>query len=435
MAFGSPGFGSLAGAWGGGQQIGGPVGFARMRDPRYAYAQALLNNGTSTAPVGGLVEGAARAGQALTGAWLMRGANEFYEGEEKGRAAALAKALREMHGTPAVTRTQGEDQSMYGGPGAGEKVVTTSAVAPNIQAAMATLGGNKYTADMAAQFQLSSLAAQQAAEAQAAAQANAPYSLAPGAVRFGPGGRQIAAAPAIPEKPQTVNTAEGVFIVNRDGTLGHRLGGPSSLVTMNLPPSGYTPVDPNKPAAGMTHIPGGPADPATIAARAAAEQSAKPDAALQKAKTDYQTARDEAVVIVNALQDFKDTANNAGLGERVASVANQNTGLNTAYNKAALMAKGEQLFALGVLNGPDLDIIRRTLPDPSTLGGAMAQRDTVNKSVRQVIDLIQDRVNAKAGTAKETPTNLIEYGRSLRSQGAQEYDYDPATKTLKPRAK
>lgn len=410
MAFGLGAFGLMQG----GGQFSGPVGLAQARDPRYAMALALSKQAGDTSPIQSPWQGVNRVAQGALSGYMLGSTQQEYQDRQNAYQKAVADSLKLGMGTPEVSRTQTEDQSMYGGPASGEKVVTAPAVPGDVRAMVAALSGNQDAAPMAAQFQLSSIAARQAAEAQAAAQANAPYTLTPGATRFGPNGQSIANVPAIPERPQTVNTAEGVFILNRDGTKGERIGGPSALVTMNLPPSGYTPVDPNKPAAGMAPIPGGPADPATIAARAAAEQSAKPDPALAKAKTDFSTARDEAAVIVNALQDFKEASASAGLGQTAASAAGRSTPLNTAYNKAALMAKGEQLFNLGVLNGPDLDIIRRTLPDPSTLTGATASQKDVNAAVQQVIDLIQDRVNTKAMTAKEAPTNLIEYGRTIR---------------------
>lgn len=277
MAFG-PGFGSLAGAWGGGGSFGGPVGIARARDPRYAYAQALLNSGTSTAPAHTNLEGLARAGQALTGAWLMRDANEEYKGRESAYQKAIADALKAGQGTPAVTRTT-EDQSAYGGEGPQTQIVTPAV--PGDMGRMASiLGANQDAAQMGLQMQMQQLAAQQAAQAKQAEKLGNVREVKVGTeirteVLTPQGWVPYTTAPRAENVP-TVNTAEGVFIKNPDGTLGARLGGAPSLVTMNLPPSGYTPVDPAKPAGGMTHIPGGPADPATIAAQAKARQEAQP---------------------------------------------------------------------------------------------------------------------------------------------------------------
>jgi hypothetical protein len=71
------------------------------------------------------------------------------------------------------------------------------------------------------------------------------------------------------------------------------------------------------------------------------------------------------------------------------------TKANTAYNVAALLAKGEALFNLGVLNGPDLEVIRRTLPDPSTFKGASADKAAIDEAVGQVSALLKARLAAK----------------------------------------
>lgn len=107
------------------------------------------------------------------------------------------------------------------------------------------------------------------------------------------------------------------------------------------------------------------------------------------------TARTEAAAIVSALTDFQREFQNTGTWGAIKSVAGATTPVNTAYNTAALLAKGEQLFNLGVLNGPDLDIIRRTLPDPSTFKGAVASTADMEAAVGKVIDLVQTRLAAR----------------------------------------
>lgn len=114
-----------------------------------------------------------------------------------------------------------------------------------------------------------------------------------------------------------------------------------------------------------------------------------------KEHEELRAARSDAVTLVSALNDFKAARASAGTEERLRSKVGMNTPLNTSFNTAALLAKGKVLFDLGVLNGPDLDIIRRTLPDPSSLGGATATTEATNASVDKVIDLIQTRLSAK----------------------------------------
>jgi len=68
--------------------------------------------------------------------------------------------------------------------------------------------------------------------------------------------------------------------------------------------------------------------------------------------------------------------------------------INTAWTNAALLAKGEELYNLGVLSGPDLDIIQKALPDPSTKGGAIKNKDTYYTAINEVRDLLNKRLDA-----------------------------------------
>ena len=128
------------------------------------------------------------------------------------------------------------------------------------------------------------------------------------------------------------------------------------------------------------------------------------------------TLKSEAGSLLTALGRFRDVVkesdqwafNSAYAGGATASGRR----LNTAYNNAALMAKSEALFNLGVLNGPDLDIIRRTLPDPSTLGGAFTvSKDAYGAAIDEVENLIKSRIaqyetNLGGAEAGEAPLQV-----------------------------
>lgn len=103
-------------------------------------------------------------------------------------------------------------------------------------------------------------------------------------------------------------------------------------------------------------------------------------------------AEAEGNSIIAALADFKKEYKAAGFFDRAKSMTGANTGLNTSYNAAALLAKGEALFNLGVLNGPDLDIIRRTIPDPSTVKSGLVSPEDMEKSVAKIETLIKTRL-------------------------------------------
>lgn len=148
MAFGGfPGFGLMQGA-----SFGGPVGLARARDPRYAYAQALLKEGVDTSPVQSPWQGVARMGAAALGAMTYGAADKEYRGREQAYQKAIADALKAGQGTPAVTRTT-EDQSTYGGEGPMTQIVTPG-VAGDRQRMFNILAANPDAASMALPLQM-----------------------------------------------------------------------------------------------------------------------------------------------------------------------------------------------------------------------------------------------------------------------------------------
>jgi hypothetical protein len=102
------------------------------------------------------------------------------------------------------------------------------------------------------------------------------------------------------DKPQTVNTAEGVFVVNRDGTLGQRLGGPTSMVTINQAPTGY-----EKTPQGLQAVPGGPADPSTIEkqerVKAGVKSTIKKEEAFPKAQSSIRSLESQWTVVDDSI--------------------------------------------------------------------------------------------------------------------------------------
>ena len=108
--------------------------------------------------------------------------------------------------------------------------------------------------------------------------------------------------------------------------------------------------------------------------------------------------------LIGALDRFGEVNANADRGARLSAASpfpgTEGKTLNTTYNNAALLAKGEELFNLGVLNGPDLDLIRRTLTDPSTVAGAVSGPEGTQAQIKEVRDLIVGRLHrmeAQAG--------------------------------------
>ena len=106
--------------------------------------------------------------------------------------------------------------------------------------------------------------------------------------------------------------------------------------------------------------------------------------------------RADADSIKSALTRFKEVVKSSDWRDDLSAYGGGMTEggrrLNSTYNSAALLTKAESLFNLGVLNGPDLELIRRTLPDPSTLPGMLTTEGASGVAVDEIISLIDNRL-------------------------------------------
>jgi len=107
----------------------------------------------------------------------------------------------------------------------------------------------------------------------------------------------------------------------------------------------------------------------------------------------------------------------AGRAGALTGIGAEGQRLNTAWANVALIAKGTELFNLGVLSGPDLEIIQRTLLDPSTRKGSFASHDAYAASVEEVLRLVKTKLeNYEAqyegapGSASSAPVRIDKNG-------------------------
>lgn len=209
--------------------------------------------------------------------------------------------------------------------------------------------------------------------------------------------------------PRQIQQADGTVVVMTP-PVPEGIRKPGQAATAASPPPASQPQPqaappaPEAPAS-TTPLPGGGSVTRVGDPRMSQADKAKVDNVISNAAT-----------ISNALEDFAQSFEGAGTGERVGSVLGATTKLNTSYNKAALLAKSEELFNLGVLNGPDLDIIRRTLPDPSTIRGQFSGPEAARAATQSVRVLLQDRMNAALKQRGLPPVDLIQYGKGLREK-------------------
>jgi hypothetical protein len=68
--------------------------------------------------------------------------------------------------------------------------------------------------------------------------------------------------------------------------------------------------------------------------------------------------------------------------------------LASSYYNFALLAKGDVLYKLGVLNGPDLQIIQKTLADPSTMRSAFATDNDVIAGVDKAMNIVKTGITS-----------------------------------------
>jgi hypothetical protein len=114
--------------------------------------------------------------------------------------------------------------------------------------------------------------------------------------------------------------------------------------------------------------------------------------------------------------------------ERVQAAAGLPTALSTAWSNAALLAKGEALYNLGVLNGPDLQIIQRTLSDPATIRGFFTGQETTEAQIKAIETLIDQRLaTARVQFGGQPPTQT-----GQAAPGTPTMRFNPATGLAEP---
>jgi len=114
-----------------------------------------------------------------------------------------------------------------------------------------------------------------------------------------------------------------------------------------------------------------------------------------KEMADYRTAVVESSSLEKLGADFLKEWKGASSGQRFKSMLGAGTPLNTAWTNLALVAKGEQLYNLGVLNGPDLEIIRRAIPDPSTIASGAVSEADLEASVNKVLNIMRHKLEVR----------------------------------------
>jgi len=188
-----------------------------------------------------------------------------------------------------------------------------------------------------------------------------------------------------PETKQTIfMTPSGIF-GQTPGQAPRPIAGPAPGVAA---PQGGAPLPPAGGPAGVA----APAAPAAAPANSGAipltgtKTTGQPSAAEM---ANLRSARVELEKITAAAEDFKKEWSKATPVERARTLSGAPTPLASSYYNFALLAKGDVLYKLGVLNGPDLTIIQKSLPDPSTWSSVMANDNDVIGAVDKALNLVK----------------------------------------------
>ncbi len=112
---------------------------------------------------------------------------------------------------------------------------------------------------------------------------------------------------------------------------------------------------------------------------------------LKEVKSGAETIKAELGKFAKAI----DSASDADFASAaVGGVTEGGQKLTGLWTTTALSAKGKALLDLGVLNGPDLEVMQRMLPNPSSLTGGVSSKAAYKQAIKNVESFIDDRVKA-----------------------------------------
>jgi len=119
-------------------------------------------------------------------------------------------------------------------------------------------------------------------------------------------------------------------------------------------------------------------------------------------------------------------------GERALALTGAPTRLNSAWTNVALIAKGKNLYELGVLNVGDLPQLQKALADPSSTLALLATGGDVEHQITQMLSLMDAKLKGNEEGLKEGTRRRPKPGGA--SDGKLEYITGPDGKPmLKPK--
>lgn len=104
---------------------------------------------------------------------------------------------------------------------------------------------------------------------------------------------------------------------------------------------------------------------------------------------------------VQAIQDFRDELGNFTRWSSLSPTAR--AGMQTKYRNMLLQAK--EAYNLGVLNGPDLQILESIVTDPTSFKGTFVGKDVIDTQAKELSRIIQNMGNV--AIRKVRPTDVV----------------------------
>lgn len=273
---------------------GGQIRRDYIEDPRRAMAQQFMQQGSSTAPVQSPLEGITRALTAGVGGYFGNQAREEMQGRETALNEDMMRVLAGGQQQP-IPMPQGVQGPPAMSPGGYE----------GMQQALGVID-NPVLAPFAQQLSMQQIQQEQAAQA---AELSRKQGLEDYETQL-----ELKQKYASPAAVKTVKTAEGVFVLNPDGTLGNRLGGAKADTQITIGgelKKGYERTfDAEGNPTGARAIPGGSADPIVIEAAKKAEKDAalagKREEAMPGIRSGIMTKSDRLPILKKNIEDIKE---------------------------------------------------------------------------------------------------------------------------------
>lgn len=225
-------------------------------------------------------------------------------------------------------------------------------------------------------------------------------------------GRTLPAEPPDPTSLMRNMQAAGVDLQTPEGQakMLEAIMKPQTQIT-NVPPMSLTDL-------ARVQMPGGGPAPlgATLPEIVEAGGTLRPPE-----QTEYKEEVGKLDILKGAMSRYADMVNKHGTEFSLLGFnAEDTTELSSAYT--SLMIQAKELFNLGVLQGPDMAIIEKALPDPTSLMNQRLSKQALINGINTLVNLLNDKYSALGATYGRKPSRISPF------EAAKEDSENPSTR-------